>query len=532
MNPFLIRRIRGPVYLLCFAFTALLAQWHVLSFGRSWPLYLLAAGLLRLLEAALPVPALLPGGAPYPLRRSFTGGALLLLVGAFALLITTDVVSMSHFWRTYARWWPLALIVVGLVLLLERIVDRRAGVAVGRQRGGGVGFLVFLLVALGLASHTAHIGALPSWNWDGDWSFNGDGDTEERLVTLQKPMPADGTLLVDNARGDVEIALSSDGQIHVDAHETAHVRRGAGAKDSEGAFSAVRPSLEVNGANARLTVPGRKGAEVRLVVLVPDGVACTVRTHHGDVAASGIKHALTVEGDHGDVTLDSLGGPVHLTMDHGDVRARSVTGDLLLEGRADDVVLSGVKGRTTLQGEFFGNTEIDGAGGPVAFHSKITQLEVQRLRGSLSLDGDDLRLQDAGDGVKLETRSKSVDITGLFGDAVVTDANGDVSVALAEPLGAVSLTNNTGNLTVALPAGAGFTLHGTTGKDDLIESEFPFGQANAGGVKTIAGEQGGGPLISLKTEHGDLTIKRNGTAPAVAARRLRSNAAVPAPVVQ
>ena len=51
MNPFLFRRIRGPVFLLCFALTAILNQWHILSFGQSWPLYLITGGILRIVEA-------------------------------------------------------------------------------------------------------------------------------------------------------------------------------------------------------------------------------------------------------------------------------------------------------------------------------------------------------------------------------------------------------------------------------------------------------------------------------------------------
>jgi hypothetical protein len=54
MNPrwVLIRRLRGPVFLLTFGLTALLHQWGVLSFGQSWPLYLIVAGILTLLERA------------------------------------------------------------------------------------------------------------------------------------------------------------------------------------------------------------------------------------------------------------------------------------------------------------------------------------------------------------------------------------------------------------------------------------------------------------------------------------------------
>ena len=48
----LIRRLRGPAFLILLGITALLNQWGVLSFGRSWPLYLILAGVLGLAERA------------------------------------------------------------------------------------------------------------------------------------------------------------------------------------------------------------------------------------------------------------------------------------------------------------------------------------------------------------------------------------------------------------------------------------------------------------------------------------------------
>jgi hypothetical protein len=63
----LIRRLRGPAFLILFGVTAMLNQWGVLGFGRSWPLYLILAGLLGLAErAALAgrTPALNPGWYP------------------------------------------------------------------------------------------------------------------------------------------------------------------------------------------------------------------------------------------------------------------------------------------------------------------------------------------------------------------------------------------------------------------------------------------------------------------------------------
>jgi hypothetical protein len=47
-----LHRIKGPVIILVFGVTALLHTWHILSFGRSWPLYLIVLGLLQLAERA------------------------------------------------------------------------------------------------------------------------------------------------------------------------------------------------------------------------------------------------------------------------------------------------------------------------------------------------------------------------------------------------------------------------------------------------------------------------------------------------
>ncbi len=78
MNWLFYRRIRGPIFLLTFGVTAALAQWDILSFGRSWPLYLIVYGVLRLVEGAayatMPAYGVYPApsyGAPIPGQPSY-----------------------------------------------------------------------------------------------------------------------------------------------------------------------------------------------------------------------------------------------------------------------------------------------------------------------------------------------------------------------------------------------------------------------------------------------------------------------------
>ena len=62
----LIRRLRGPAFLILVGVNALLNQWGVLSLSRSWPLYLILAGILGLAERAAIAAAGPPVPPPYP----------------------------------------------------------------------------------------------------------------------------------------------------------------------------------------------------------------------------------------------------------------------------------------------------------------------------------------------------------------------------------------------------------------------------------------------------------------------------------
>lgn len=53
MNRYMmIRRLRGPAFLLLLGVCALLNQLHMLSFGRAWPLFLILWGVMLLAERA------------------------------------------------------------------------------------------------------------------------------------------------------------------------------------------------------------------------------------------------------------------------------------------------------------------------------------------------------------------------------------------------------------------------------------------------------------------------------------------------
>jgi hypothetical protein len=63
----LIRRLRGPAFVILVGINCLLHEWGILSFARSWPLYLILAGVLGLAERAAWAAAPPPVYPSYPM---------------------------------------------------------------------------------------------------------------------------------------------------------------------------------------------------------------------------------------------------------------------------------------------------------------------------------------------------------------------------------------------------------------------------------------------------------------------------------
>ena len=448
-------------------------------------------------------------------RPSFVGPLLLIAVGVIALLLETGRLDAANFWPWYARWWPTLLIFVGLGLLAEYFLDRNNPNG-GRRSLGGIVWLIVLLSLAGGASHAAARFApwtdqfSDSFGDHGDW-FSMLGEAHTEVHTLVQPIAPTGTLTIENARGAVQVATAVAGgpnEVRVEASQTVHASSDETARRD---LDATRATLTGHGAEATLSAAGRQGASVDLKVTVPSGIALIVHTTHGDLTLSGVQRDVQISQAHGDVILDNLGAGVHIQMDHGDITARGIGGDLTIDGRADDVSVSSVKGRSLLNGDFFGDTRLEGIGSLVHFHSSRTDLEVPKLGGEMTMDSGNLRLVNPSGGLHLSTRSKDIEVTDLVGDAHIENSNGDVNVSAQMPLGNLDLTDHTGSMTVSVPANASFSVHGTAGGDDEVKTDFGLSIETDAGRKTLGGQVGqGGPHLELATSHGDLTLNRSG----------------------
>lgn len=437
-------------------------------------------------------------------RASITGPIVLLAIGIIALLVEMGRLNGYAIWNWYVQWWPLLLIAVGLISLAEYFLDRNDPYA-GRRAGGGFVFLIFLLLFLGWGAHGAR-------RWGHQLGMNDNdfwmmfGEEHDNDVQMDQAAAANGTVNVQDPRGDVTVTPSTDGQIHLRAHEVVHT---SSDKDAQREFDEVRPRMTGSGSNSTIEVPGRNGTAVDLTLEVPEGSYLRVNAGHGDVSVEGLKNNTDVTDGQGDVKLDGISGDVHAHMSDGDFSAHAIGGQVFVNGHADDVTLSEVKGQAVLDGEFFGDTHLEQMGSSIHFHSTRTQIDLPKLDGDLTLDSDDLTANETGGPARIVTRSKNIELTQASGDVHIENSDGDVNLTAAAPLGNLEIMNKTGGVTLTVPENANFSVTANTTDDDDLETDFPLDVTTNGDRKQVTGTVGhGGVKLDLSTTHGNLELRK------------------------
>jgi DUF4097 and DUF4098 domain-containing protein YvlB len=455
------------------------------------------------------------GGVYVPHAPSIVGPMILIGIGVVAFLIVTDRIAANGFWSWYAHWWPLLLIGAGLALLAEWSIDATRKVPV-RRGGSFVGILVLLaIVGLGAAGWDNWWGPFrANFGDQSDDFFNAFGRPERDFdqQVLNAAIPANGSIQIQNPRGDVSITAGDGPNVEVQSHEVAYANSDSDAKkiwDSEAAH------LTVSGNAVVIKSESNNSGRLNLTITVPKSAKVSVDAGHGDVTAAGLGAGISLTAAHGDVHLSSIAGSVQVHFPNGrhDFSAHQVDGDLTSDGDINDLTLSEIKGKVTQNGEILGDVHIENSGGPIHLHTSVTDLQVGALPGDLTLNSDDLRVTEAKGPVRVTTHSKDVDLSQIYGDSYAEDRDGRISI---EPAGnyAVEAKNSKGDVELTLPPNASASVNARTHNGDIV-SDYNMPSMDDSDNKTVAFQIGsGGNRIVLTTDNGDIHIKKGSAFPA------------------
>jgi DUF4097 and DUF4098 domain-containing protein YvlB len=444
---------------------------------------------------------------PYgPRVPSVVGPVILICIGVIALLVVTGHIAADSFSLWFGRWWPLILIAAGLALLGEWALDMRRPTPV-RRSSSFVGIL-FLVAFLGLCA--------AAWNhmrpWAHNWNAGNDffnfwglpeHDNDQQVLNAQ--IPANGSIEIQNPRGDVSITAADQPNVQVQAHEVAYADSDT---DAQKIFDSEAAHVQVSGNAVMVQSNGNDHGRVNLTVTVPKSAKVTVNAGRGDVAASGLGAGIDVNAGNGDTHLDAISGPVNMHFSNGkhDFSAHQIKGDIEATGDCNDVTLSEVQGRVSLNGDIYGQAHIESATAQVHLHTSRTDVQLVSLPGDMTMDSDNLRVTDAKGPLHVVTHSKDIDLSEIYGDTYVEDKNGTINVAPAGPFG-VEAKNDKGDVELTLPPSASATVDGRTHNGDIV-TDYPL-TVSGDEDKTVSGKIGSGSAhIVLSTSNGDLGIKK------------------------
>lgn len=478
-------------------------------------------------------PMVQPPLPPRRQRRSFSGPFVLIVLGIVFLLGNLHLLAWSRLGILFAHYWPMLLILWGVIKLIEYQQAQRDGFSPRGIGAGGV-FLVIVIVFFGLiATHVERF----HWNEirdnlnidDSDWD-NVFGETFNFDDHIEQNLPASITSLrVSDEHGAVRVNFSNDNKISV----TVRKRVGAGSQsDADKYNSETKPVITTSGGlatlDARTQAASDHPVQADLDISIPRKMGLQVTSRHGDVSVTGRDGDVEINNQHGDVSVEDVNGNVKMNLEKSSATVEQITGDVHIDGRLNEVSITDVKGGVQLDGEFGESVKLGQITKSVVFKSSRTDLEFSRLDGDLDLDSDDLHAEQITGPVRLSTRSKQIRLEEVSGDARVQNDNGGIELGMRS-LGNVQIDNRNGDVHLSVPEKAGFHLDART-RDGEIQSDFSeLNVDNNDHEAKATGTVGNGAAhIVINNEHDGIEIRRTSAKAAVAAPAPPATPATPA----
>ena len=444
-------------------------------------------------------------------RRSFTGPLLLLLIGA--LFLWRNLHPEAPIFDLLALYWPFVLIAWGVLRLIEALIWSRDGY--GYSFTGGEVVLVVLICIAGSGIWQAHQHNV-RWNFFGpDWL----GEQYDYPVSAHGPAAGMKRIVFDNPRGNIKVTGGDTQEVTVNGHKLirAYARTDADRTNEKTPLEIVPQGDRLLVRTSQDRAPDNQRISDDLEVTVPRAMAVEARGRTGDYEISDIAGDVELASDRGDVRLLRVGGNARLEMGRSDViRAVDVKGKIDVQGRGSDIELENIAGQVTINGGYTGTLEFKNLAKPLQFEgARSTELSVQAVPGSISMDMGEFTARDIVGPVRLVAQSRDIKIEQFTQSLELETQRGDIELQPGRlPLSSIEAHSGTGRIDLVLPEKAAFQLQATAERGEAVNDFGPQIQKEVEGrTATLKGKVGGGPTIHLTASRGSVSVRKEGTLP-------------------
>jgi DUF4097 and DUF4098 domain-containing protein YvlB len=438
-------------------------------------------------------------------------GLVLITVGALLLLHNYRGLELGDL---LYRWWPLALIFLGLIKLYERTVaSRNPDSGSTRITAGEIFLVVGMLV---LVSFVVAIDFVKTKAQGSDWGGIHMGDSYPfDLDVVPKAVPANARISVRGGRGDITVRATDTPEIRVSGKKNL---RGWNEEDAQRRAGPISVEIVQNGDGYEVHPTGVGSSDSRVSIdmdiQVPAKATVSVRNDKGDITVSDMATPVSITSASGDVEVRNTASDVTIEMHKGDVKVTDTKGDIKISGKGTQVDVASATGSFTLDGEFYGPIRADKVAKGLRFISQRTDLTLTSLTGHMEASSGNLEIVDAPGDLTLRTNRYSVTIENATGKVKVDNRDGDVDLRFSSPPKAdIDVSNTNAGVSLTLPESASFSILSDCHSCD-IDSEFSSDTLKKTSVNSgdshLEGKYGNarGPKITVKTSYGALNIRK------------------------
>jgi DUF4097 and DUF4098 domain-containing protein YvlB len=438
------------------------------------------------------------------------------------LLLARNMGYAIPIWGTVARYWPLLLIVWGVLKVLDYIRFTRAGDNRSLFSGGEVALLIMVILVGGAITTAANIspdvenifqlGDLDLWDIT--------GNNFEYSEHQEADVPAGSTIEIVNLYGNVDVHPSETDRVILDVKKTIRAAQKADADrySNDFTFSIRNEGSRYRIVSSRDEVVGRLGRSRQyykssLTILVPKRSTVQVdnrngrvtvenlegrqniTNRYGEIQVRGIMGSVEVANRNGSVTVEDVSEAVKITNRYSEVNAKNIGGTLQIENRNGSVYVSEVRGNTTISNAY-GPITAENINGDITINGRNNSIEVEHVTGSVTADAS----------------YQNVTIRDANGPITVRNRNGDVVLGFMKPPDKdVSVVTRYSNVRLELPPSASFNIDART-EHGSVSSEFDGAETRSSDRnRSLRGQVGtGGPTINIETRNGDIRVEKRG----------------------
>jgi DUF4097 and DUF4098 domain-containing protein YvlB len=444
-------------------------------------------------------------------RRSLTGPLILILIGA--AFLTRNLWQSVPLFELLAQYWPFILIAWGVLRLVEVGIEAAQSKPLpkGGLSGGEVALIILLcVIGTGMFAAERHGMHFAPFGTTGLEMF---GEEYDYRTSMQKAAPGPVRVRFDNLRGNVTVTGSDEGEIKVEEHKMIRAFNQPEADQadrqtpveivSDGGWLVVRTNQE--------KVTNSRRISCDLEVTLPRSATIEGRASYGDFEITGVAGGVDIASGNAGVRLTGVGGNVKVDLQRSDiVRAVDVKGDVDIEGHGSDIELENVTGQVTVNGSFSGTLQFKNLAKPLHLESRNTDLRVEKVPGTITMDLGDFNGTDLVGPVRLVTRSKDIHLDGFTQSLELETERGDIELKPGNvPLAKIDARSRSGNIELELPEAAKFEMRASTTRGE-VQNEYgtPLETRTEGHGGTLKGKVGDGPVITITTDRGAVTVKK------------------------